>query len=223
MTKKKIESQLLAGMAEPSEDAENSAAAFSECHSFVRSLKLKESNPCMDIAIAAVLSAEMGRVLQGEGAFSGLEGCESPIEEALGSALAVVGRWEVDELMVGGGRSFGSSPTRLAIHPQVEVYEDGSCGYALTTSTVRYRTDFMVTYRNHEHPPLDAVVECDGHEFHQKTKEQASSDYRRDRWLTRHGYTVLRFTGSEIWHDPISCAREVVSTLSSISRKRHGR
>jgi|SRR5665213_3295104 len=50
------------------------------------------------------------------------------------------------------------------------------------------------------------VVECDGHEWHERTKEQAKSDKQRDRQLQAHGYVVFRFTGSEIYEDPDACA-----------------
>jgi very-short-patch-repair endonuclease len=53
------------------------------------------------------------------------------------------------------------------------------------------------------------VVECDGHEFHDRTPEQAGYDKARDRRLTAMGYLVLRFTGSEINRDATSCAAEV--------------
>lgn len=43
------------------------------------------------------------------------------------------------------------------------------------------------------------VIECDGHDFHEKTKEQAKKDKKRDRDLISLGYKVLRFTGSEIY------------------------
>lgn len=53
------------------------------------------------------------------------------------------------------------------------------------------------------------IVECDGHDFHEKTKEQAKRDKRRDRWLLSKGISSLRFTGSEIYQDPIRCAEEI--------------
>jgi hypothetical protein len=62
-------------------------------------------------------------------------------------------------------------------------------------------------------PDLKVVVECDGHEFHERTKEQARADKSRDRELTAMGYTVLHFTGSEIHADPWKCAREVYRVL----------
>jgi very-short-patch-repair endonuclease len=60
---------------------------------------------------------------------------------------------------------------------------------------------------------LRIVVECDGHQWHEKEPWQASRDRRRDRVLQRRGYCVFRFTGSDIFHDPCGCAREVIDTL----------
>jgi very-short-patch-repair endonuclease len=62
--------------------------------------------------------------------------------------------------------------------------------------------------------PRMMIVECDGHDFHEKTKEQARKDKQRDRFLQSKGYKVLRFTGSEIWADPDACAEEVYSQLA---------
>lgn len=53
------------------------------------------------------------------------------------------------------------------------------------------------------------VVECDGHDFHERTKEQAKHDRSRDRDLVQRGYDVFRFTGSELWRDPLGCADQV--------------
>lgn len=54
------------------------------------------------------------------------------------------------------------------------------------------------------------IVECDGHEFHERTKEQAAKDRARDRASVMGGYDVFRFTGSELWRDPMGCAEQVV-------------
>ena len=45
------------------------------------------------------------------------------------------------------------------------------------------------------------AIECDGHEFHEKTKEQAARDKKRDNIIQSQGWKIFRFTGSEIWHD----------------------
>lgn len=54
------------------------------------------------------------------------------------------------------------------------------------------------------------IVECDGHDFHERTKAQAICDRSRDRAAQLEGVTVLRFTGSEIHNDPMECAMQVV-------------
>jgi len=60
------------------------------------------------------------------------------------------------------------------------------------------------------------VVECDGHDFHEKTKQQAARDKKRDREIVAAGYPVMRFTGSEIFRDPVSCANQVGEALSDV-------
>ncbi len=76
----------------------------------------------------------------------------------------------------------------------------------------RIRTDFLVSYMM---PTglLEIVVECDGHSFHERTKEQAAKDRSRDRALQGLGYIVFRFTGSEIHQDARGCAGEVLDQI----------
>lgn len=77
-------------------------------------------------------------------------------------------------------------------------------------SRLSYRVDLMLcvcdlkrkTYHNF-------VIECDGHEFHEKTKEQAEKDRFRERKLMSMGYQVIRFTGSEIFNDSMNCSYDV--------------
>jgi hypothetical protein len=59
----------------------------------------------------------------------------------------------------------------------------------------KYRVDFLLEQENCNNPSRPRViVECDGHNFHEKTKEQAASDKQRDRFFARNGYILLRFT-----------------------------
>ena len=73
-----------------------------------------------------------------------------------------------------------------------------------------YRVDFVFYQRGEEQALKGLVVECDGHDFHERTKKQAISDRSRDRRLQELGYTVYRFTGSEIYNDPMRCAEQVL-------------
>jgi very-short-patch-repair endonuclease len=54
------------------------------------------------------------------------------------------------------------------------------------------------------------VVEVDGHDYHERTREQAEHDRSRDRLMTAQGTAVLRFTGSEVWRNSRACAEEVL-------------
>lgn len=74
-----------------------------------------------------------------------------------------------------------------------------------------YRVDFLLArfcWKTRSHKFL--VIECDGHDFHERTKEQAKKDRERDRRLQELGFTVFRFTGSEIWADPMACANQIM-------------
>lgn len=60
------------------------------------------------------------------------------------------------------------------------------------------------------------LVECDGHEFHERTKEQAAADRSFDRFVQQQGDKIFRFTGSEIVNEPIGCAMQVMRWADSI-------
>lgn len=77
----------------------------------------------------------------------------------------------------------------------------------------KYRLDFAFIGRRYERTEeaglVRIAVELDGHDFHDRTKEQASRDRRRDRFLIAHGWTVLRYTGSDVYRDPLAILDEV--------------
>lgn len=54
------------------------------------------------------------------------------------------------------------------------------------------------------------IIECDGHDFHERTKEQAARDRDMDRRLQSAGETVFRFTGAEIFNEPLRCADTIL-------------
>lgn len=65
----------------------------------------------------------------------------------------------------------------------------------------RYRVDFLLK-------DARLIVELDGHEFH-STKDQLEKDAIRQRYLSRAGYSVIRFTGREIIKNVEACVSEV--------------
>ena len=74
-----------------------------------------------------------------------------------------------------------------------------------------YRVDFAV-------PSQKVLIELDGHEFH-KTKEQRTYDAKRDRFLLKKGWRLMRFTGTEIHNDTTACIQEVKDYLSQVKSK----
>lgn len=61
-------------------------------------------------------------------------------------------------------------------------------------------------------PRIKIVVECDGFQYH-SSKEAFKKDRQRDRAFQARGYEVLRYTGSEIFNDPVNSAFELASYL----------
>lgn len=81
----------------------------------------------------------------------------------------------------------------------------------------KYRTDINLTMcdlqRKFNHC---FVIECDGHEFHEKTKGQVRKDRQRERHLMQLGYRVIRFSGSEIFENPDESALEVWKIIKKV-------
>jgi very-short-patch-repair endonuclease len=81
----------------------------------------------------------------------------------------------------------------MELHPQFEIKDENG--------NVKYRLDFALFFprTDESSDKIKVAVECDGHDFHEKTKEQAQRDKEKDRFLQSKGWIVARFTGSEIY------------------------
>lgn len=78
-----------------------------------------------------------------------------------------------------------------------------------------WRVDFEIYAWGYGHNGTPAgwrtlIIECDGHDFHERTKEQAKRDRSRDRDAQMEGATVFRFTGAELYRDSWDCASRVI-------------
>lgn len=74
-----------------------------------------------------------------------------------------------------------------------------------------YRADFvLVSFSGF------VAVECDGHDFHDRTPEQAIHDRKRDRFFAKNGWLTLRFTGREIRHGADACVAEVFEVCGEL-------
>ena len=52
------------------------------------------------------------------------------------------------------------------------------------------------------------TVECDGHDYHNKTKRQVSNGNKRSNAMQKSGLTVIHFSGSDLFKYPYQCAEE---------------
>lgn len=106
----------------------------------------------------------------------------------------------------------------LSLEPQYEINVDGR----------KYIADFSVELVHWElgekgyeinKIPLKILIECDGHDFHQKTRKQIIYDNERQLALQTAGYEVVRFSGSQIYKEPLECAEKAYNfILSKISK-----
>lgn len=95
--------------------------------------------------------------------------------------------------------------------------------YAVEVEGRGYRLDFV--FEPERYGSLKSLIgpqcpkialELDGHEYHEKTKEQVTYRNRRDRDLQSDGWTVLHVSGSEFNADPEKVTREVYQRVSSL-------
>ncbi|PWC69130.1 hypothetical protein TSH7_01415 [Azospirillum sp. TSH7] len=92
--------------------------------------------------------------------------------------------------------------------------EDWRTWFSIQAPIGKFRADFLFTCIAQGHVRRLAV-ECDGHDFHERTKQQAQRDRARDRFMVAEGITVIRFTGSELYRDPMSCGEQLQGVLEN--------
>jgi len=130
------------------------------------------------------------------------DACESPIERALAVAVC----------LLAGIRGYGQRVVwKGDALPESAIDGRDVLRIAPQYSIGKYRVDLLVGFSGAGGLDVGYIaVECDGHDFHEKTKEQAQRDKSRDRELSSRLARVVRFTGSEIHSDPWKCANEVI-------------
>lgn len=156
-------------------------------------------NPILQARIREILEVKL---LGWEGMIWSCEQyCESPIEIAMLRALATD-----PELLVAG------EPHIIVPDGSSEGDPESRCIIEMQKRIGRFRADFAVTVKFPNERRV--IVECDGHAFHERTKEQAQREKSRDRELLMAGWPVMRFTGSEIHKDAQACVRYVAAFLN---------
>jgi very-short-patch-repair endonuclease len=109
---------------------------------------------------------------------------------------------DIPNLVLDGG-NFDFRGRRINIAPQYQL-----SGYLL---------DFAIVCLDFDSNLIRLNVEADGHDWHERTKEQASRDRLRDRDLLTRGWPTMRFTGSEIWKSPEDCVGQINQYLMTAS------
>jgi hypothetical protein len=126
-------------------------------------------------------------------------GCQSPIEQLLAVSLHSVIN---SPYRISRAEALGIDI--IGVEPQCEI----ECG------NKTYKVDFEIpVWNTNTKEGKCFVVECDGHDFHEKTKEQVQKDKERERDLIKIGRIVIRYSGSEIYKDADECAREVCDII----------
>lgn len=114
--------------------------------------------------------------------------------------------------MLSPGLNPYGSPIEESLGSELIAWLEGPMGddiyFANQVKLGPYRVDFLINAYGQ-----NVVIECDGHDFHDRTKEQATRDRQRDRMLLSCGCHTVRFTGSEIYANATGCAFEVFDLL----------
>lgn len=126
-----------------------------------------------------------------------LDYCKSPIEKILSIELAdLTFEW-----------SYFDKIEILDIVPQKNIYIDKK----------HYIADFLIEilfkHNDKNIAIMNLIIECDGHEFHERTKEQVIKDNQRNRDLLNNDYHILHFSGSEIYNTSTKCKREIIKYI----------
>lgn len=88
-----------------------------------------------------------------------------------------------------------------------------------SSRTGRYRLDFAVIASLPCMERIKIDVECDGHEWHERTKHQVMRDNLRTQHLKGLGWLVERFSGAQIYADADQCARRVYCAIDDEAGK----
>lgn len=102
--------------------------------------------------------------------------------------------------------------------PDIPIYPQES----ICVEDKFYRVDFLFDTSMCETDRFDdvdikrLVIECDGHEYHNSTKEQVAKGNERDLDLKNAGYDVIHFSGSQIYDKPFACACKTIKYICKL-------
>src|SRR5690606_7146897 len=136
-----------------------------------------------------------------------INACESPIEKKL--LLSIMYYYMdanpysnlyidfdgLEDIIIGKEISFSNISgligiEKISLKPQVEIEHSDNI----------WRVDFLLEFHGTKNNIKKIIIECDGHEFHERNAAQVKADNKRSRQLKSLGYELVRYSGSEI-HD----------------------
>jgi very-short-patch-repair endonuclease len=141
-----------------------------------------------------------------------LEGFDSPIEARFAGALMIVASDRYRPGLI--RRDF-----ELATHDRVQDQCGGLTIWA-QAPLLRYRVDFLLRWRVGDDCSCLYAVECDGHDFHSRTRAQVERDKARDNALLALDIPTFRYAGSSIYRDPFGVATDVMEKTGALAARR---
>lgn len=88
----------------------------------------------------------------------------------------------------------------------------------------KYRVDFLIIMkdlRNWDEPDKKentVIIEIDSYLWHGSTPEQFTKEKERERELTNAGYKIIRFSGREVYKNPIKCVEDAMSFAHKVTK-----
>ena len=135
-----------------------------------------------------------------------LVGCESPIEQVMALNLLTF------KVIVEKVHRSMDWLEIIDIANQVPIKVDDKT----------YRVDFLLKVAinvNNKKFYKNYIIECDGHDYHEKTKAQVTHGNRKERNLRTAGYDVVRFSGSEIFKKGMECVTDVIKIINAEKKR----
>lgn len=116
------------------------------------------------------------------------------------------------------------SPIELIMITSIEIYKKEKDKYIyyepqyeININEKKYVADFVIYGDSLVNPGLSEdfklIIECDGFYYHHCNKKQVEYDNKREYDLKMEGYNILRFTGSEIYNEPLECAKKIFNYI----------
>jgi very-short-patch-repair endonuclease len=170
---------------------------------------------CLDTKLAKGAADVIARLTHAgaKNAAAFFECCETPIERQFAIGFFLLDGWLVEPT---GSKSIRvQSPDRqwsFTVTPQSEFEDFRDSNHQLVG-----RVDFLLQCEVGTGVFYKLGVELDGHEWHEKSKDQARNDRERERALLADTAlnALIRFTGSEVFRDPERAASGAINVLAN--------